>query len=237
MSAQPDTISADRARLERERLEFERNKSSRLTAIVSTVAIVVSVLQVGVAYLQSKLATAQTIEKFIPYLQKQETRDAALLTMLAFADKDLVTHLAESLRATAVLETVQASGNQEQRDKATAALSDLERSRQALLTQIYAQEKTARVKATTELVRQWNNDPKLVPQVIDHAEKQLADHNGTINALVVLREASPEALRANAADLLPFLAKAANNGAQSSGLAAEIVAKGRLDPTSASLEK
>jgi len=216
-------LAADRVKLERERLEFEQKKLQRLTIAVSAVAVFVSLLQVGVAYLQSQLTQAQTVEKFIPHLQKPETRDAALLTMTEFADQKFVTRLAEKLKATAVLETFQTQGSDQEKAKATDALNALDKKRKSLVAQMFDPDKAKRIESTTELVRQWANDSKVVPEVVQLASKDIKNLNGVINSLVVLREASPETLRANATDLAPFLEAARTNGAQTAALVEEVV--------------
>lgn len=214
-----EQLAADRVKLERERLEFEQKKMQRLTILLSTVAVLVSSLQVGVAFLQSRLTMAQTVEKFIPHLQKPETRDAALLTMSAFIGQDFVTQLAEKLKATNVLEVFTSKGSDREKNSAMEALSSLDATRKSLIEKIFSNEKKIRISATTELVRQWQNDPKIVPQLIEVSALHPGNPSGIINALVILGETPPEALRANAAELLPFLDKAKLNGPQTASLA------------------
>lgn len=220
-------LEQERARLERDKLEFESRKLQRVTIAVSIVALLVSGLQVGVAWLQSRLAMAQTVEKFIPHLQRPETRDAALLTMAAFSDQDFVTQLAEKLKATTVLETLQSRGSAPEQARASEALSALDAQRRKLLEQIYDRDKAQRIRATTELVRQWTTDPKLVPDLLATAAAptRVQNGSGTVNALVVLREAAPDALRANANELQPFLETARGNGAQTAALVDEVKAR------------
>jgi hypothetical protein len=215
-------LEAERTRLERDKLEFEQKKMQRITVAVSVVALLVSSLQVAVAYLQSRLATAQTVEKFIPHLQRPETRDAALLTMTAFLEAPLVTQIASNLRATSVLETLGTRGSEEAKTQATAALSALDQRRRALVEQLYDDDKALRQRATTELVRQWASDAKLVPTVLEIAGPRWQQATGSYNAMVVLREAPPEALRANASELQAFLDKARGNGTQSATLATQV---------------
>jgi hypothetical protein len=220
--AAKDALALDRAKLEREKLEFEQKKMQKMTIAISVVALVVSLLQVGVAFMQSRLSTAQTVEKFIPHLQNLATRDAALMTMSAFADRDFVTQLAEKLKATGVLQTLQANGTEQEKANATQALSALDVKRKALLERIFDADKQARIQATTELVRQWKNDPKLVPETIAVASSRIDNPSGVINALVVLREAQPEVLRANSVELADFLERAKKNGSQTAALVAQV---------------
>jgi hypothetical protein len=222
MLATQKQLGLDRERLEREKLEFEQKKMQRVTIAISMVALVVSLLQVAVAFMQSRLSTAQTVEKFIPHLQKPETRDAALLTMAAFTDQEFVTQLAEKLKATSVLETLQAKGTDQEKARATEALSSLDVKRKQLLERAFDDNKQTRIQATTELVRQWSSDPKVVPETIAAAGAKAGNPSGVVNALVVLREAQPEALRANSAELLPFLDKVEANGPQTRALTAQV---------------
>ncbi len=218
-------LAAERTKLERERLEFEQKKMQRLTIAISCVAVVVSLLQVMVAFLQSRLTTAQTVERFIPHLEKQETRDAALLTMSAFIDQNFVTQLAERFKATVVLETLKEKGSEQEKTQASNALTALDISRTDLIGRIFSPDKEVRIKATGELVRLWIGDPKVVPEVIGAASAQLGNQFGVVNALVVLREAPSETLRANAPELSAFVERAKTNGPQTSALAAQVIEK------------
>ena len=222
LQREKEQLSLDRAKLEREKLEFEQKKSQRITIAISVVAMVVSLLQVTVAWLQSRLSTAQTVERFIPYLQKQETRDAALLTMSGFVDRDFVTQLAEKLKATGVLETLEAKGSAQEKSQASAALSALDQRRQALIAAMFDPDKPTRLKATNEVLRQWSSDGRTVPQLIEFAMAHLDNQSGIVNALVVLRDVAPETLRANAGDLATFLEKARANGPQTAALVGEV---------------
>ena len=229
LAKEKEQLALERAKLEREKLELEQKKLQRITVAVSTVAVVVSLLQVGVAYLQSRLSTAQTVEKFIPYLQKQETRDAALLTMSGFVDQKFVTQLAEKLKATTVLETLKSKGTEQEMSQASEALLALDKKRDALVDRMFDAEKQVRIAATTEVVRQWSTDPQIVPKVIDFASSRLSNQSGIINALVVLREAPSDSLRANAAELGSFLEKAKANGPQTAALVAEVTQRGAAE--------
>ncbi|MDZ7856784.1 hypothetical protein [Sphaerotilus sp.] len=222
LAAGKEQLATERFKLEREKSEFEQKKLQRVTIAVSTVAVFVSSLQVGVAFLQSRLAAAQTVEKFIPHLQRTETRDAALLTMSVFTDQSFVTQLAEKLKATAVLETLQTKGSSEEKAQASTALSSLDQRRRALIEGMFSADKSARISATTEVVRQWKGDGKLVPELLEYAATRVSNQSGTINALVVLREMDPEQLKANATELSAWLEKAKQNGPQSAGLVNEV---------------
>lgn len=226
-----ELLSLERTKFEREKLEFEQKKLQRMTITVSAVAIIVSLLQVGVAYLQSRLSTAQTVEKFIPHLQKQDTRDAALLTMSGFVDQQFVTQLAEKLKATTVLETFQAKGTEQEKSQASAALSSLDAKRKTLVEKMFDSARQIRIEATTELVLQWTTDASIVPLVIEVASSQLSNQNGIVNALVVLREAPPDSLRANAVEIGPFLEKVkANGGSQTKALVAQVEQRAAIAP-------
>jgi hypothetical protein len=79
-----------------------------------------------------------------------------------------------------------------------------------------------RLKATTALVRQWVKDSKPVPETIAAANARGGNASGVVNALVVLREVPPEALRANSAELLPLLEQVKGNGPQTAALAQQV---------------
>lgn len=217
-----ELLSLERLKLDKEKLEFEQKKLQRLTIAVSFVAVAVSLLQVGVAYIQSRTSQAQTIEKFIPYLQKNETRDAALHTMSSFVDREFVTQLALKLKATAILENLQTKGSQEEKQLASAALSSLEEQRKELVKKIFDSNKMVRIEATSEAIRQWANDPNMAYVLLEFASKNISNHNGIVNTLIVLRELPPESLRANSDELNSFLGKAQNNGQKTAGFVNDV---------------
>lgn len=225
LAAGREQLLADRAKLDREKAEFEQKKLQRVTIAISTVAVFVSLLQVGVAFLQSRLAAAQTVEKFIPHLQKTETRDAALLTMTVFTDQSFVTQLAEKLKATAVLEVLQAKGSAGEKEQASTALSSLDRRRKELIAGMFSDDRSVRITATSEIVRQWKDDGRLAGELLDFAGSRVANQSGTVNALVVLRGLSQEQLNANTDELTAWLEKAKQNGPQSAALVEEVIAR------------
>src|SRR5262249_44748291 len=158
---QREKLDDDRTKFERERLEFEQKKSQRLTIVVSFVAVLVSSLQLGVAFLQSKLTAAQTIEKFIPYLQKAETKDVAILVMQEFSDRELVTRLAGAIKATTALQEIKEQGTPNQVKQVTVVLDELAQKRASLIQRMFGAEKADRIAATTELQREWRSDTKV----------------------------------------------------------------------------
>jgi hypothetical protein len=211
-------LELERAKLERERLEFEQKKLQRMTIAVSIVALAVSGLQAFVAFKQSQLATAQTVERFIPYLQRGDTRDAALVTMSAFLEGGLVTQLADKLNATGALETLKTQGSSSEQKQATAALDAVEQRRGALVDRLFDASKPVRIQATAELIQQWRDDPRTVSQVLARAARSASEPSGTINSLVVLSNAPPSVLAANEAELQHYLDRVRGNGEQTAEL-------------------
>ncbi len=226
LDAAAQKLQTERLAFERERLEFEQRRASRLTGIISVVAVVVSCMQVWVATRQVRiadqqraLAEAQTFEQFIPLLLQPQTKDLALTTMEPFVNRDVVLKLGRMLRATAAVEQLSEQGTPAERDSAQQVLTALDRQRAGLVEQLFSAERATRIAATTELVRHWSGDARLVEDVLDVAATHLDNRSGTINALVVLREAAPEVLRTHAETLGPFLAAARQNGQQTAALA------------------
>lgn len=214
LKKQLEKLENDRVKLERERLEFEQKKFQRLTIAVSFVAVLVSVLQVGVAYLQSQLTAAQTIEKFIPYLQKAETKDLAILVMQEFSDRELVTRLAGALKATTALEEIKEQGTPKQQQQVTVVLDDLAQKRTDLIKRMFGSDKANRIAATTELQREWRSDTRVVQEVVAMAAQQPTNKSGVINTLVLIRDFPTDVLRANTAEIEPLLDSVINNGDQ-----------------------
>lgn len=219
---QRDKLDNDRVKFERERLEFEQKKLQRLTIAVSFVAVLVSALQLGIAYLQSQLTAAQTIEKFIPHLQKAETKDIAILVMQEFSEPDLVTRLASSLKATGALQEIKEQGTPEQQQQANTILDELAQKRSALIKRMFGTDKADRIAATTELQREWRSDTRVVPEVVALAAQEPTNKSGIINTLVLIRDFPTGVLRANAADIEPLLEAVVGNGLQTEGFVHQI---------------
>lgn len=219
---QVEGLKKDKADLEKQRHEFEQKKLHRITISVSFVAVLVSALQVVIAYLQSELTTAQTIERFIPHLQKAETKDVAILVMQEFSDKELVTRLATAIKATGALQEIREQGTAEQKQQAGSALDELSQRRSALIKRMFGSDKTDRIAATTELQREWRSDSRVVSEAVAFAAEQPLNKSGVINTLVLIREYPPDVLRANSAELEPLLTAVASNGEQTAGLVRQI---------------
>lgn len=214
ISEEREKLRQERAQLERERFEFEQKKLQRLTIAVSFVAVLVSVLQLGIAFLQSRLAAAQTIEKFIPYLQKAETKDVAILVMQEFSDKELVTRLAGAIKATSALQEIKEQGTPQQRQQVTVVLDELAQKRSSLIKRMFSANKADRIAATTELLREWRSDAKVIPEVVALAAQQPSNTNGIINTLVLMKDFPTGVIRANAAEIEPLLDAVVSNGPQ-----------------------
>lgn len=221
-------LQLERLRFESEKLEFQKKKVGRMTIALSIVALFVSVLQVWVALEQRKLAEAQTFEKYIPHLLNTDSKELALMTMSPFVDRAIVANLAEMLKSTETLEDL--TKEEASKDDAESRLAQLDQQRMALVQNIFSSNKQERINATTTLVRRWSADPKVVSAVLDYAPDHLSNKSGIINSLVVLREFSPQTLRASSEDLIPFMEAARANGPQTAGLVGDINQKLNQNP-------
>lgn len=213
-------LQLERLRFESEKLDFQKKKVGRMTIALSIVALFVSVLQVWVALEQRKLAEAQTFEKYIPHLLNTNSKELALMTMSPFVDKAIVANLAEMLKSTETLEDL--SKEEASKDDAEARLAQLDQQRMALIQNMFSSDKQERIAATTALVRRWSADPRVVSSVLEYAPDHLSHKSGIINSLVVLREFSPQTLRASSEYLIPFMEAAQVNGPQTADLVEDI---------------
>src|SRR5262249_23692903 len=109
-----ELLSLERIKFEREKLEFEQKKLQRDHRNFSRSDNRIAPSSRYCIFTKPS-ANSTDSRKFIPYLQKQDTRDAALLTMSGFVDQQFVTQLAEKLKATTVLEAFQAKGTEQEK--------------------------------------------------------------------------------------------------------------------------
>lgn len=214
LKRQTENLSIEQQQFEKERLEFEQKKLQRLTIVISAVAVLVSFLQVWVAFLQSKLVAAQTMEKFIPYLQKTETKDIAILVMQEFSDRKLVMRLATAVKATEALQEIKNQGTPDQQQQAKVAIDKLAQQRTALIKRIFSSDKFDRIQATTVLYREWLSDSNVFSDVVLEATNQPDNKPGVINALFLISSFPTAILRANVVDIEPLLQRVERNGVQ-----------------------
>jgi len=227
----PNEFDFEKIKFERERLEFEQKKLQNITAIVAIVGVIISSAQSWVAYKQSNLTAAQTIEKFIPHLQKDDTKDTAILIMQNFCDNSFLTRLASSIKATGALQTMSVQGSASEKSMAVKQLTELDKQRSQLIEQMFGEDKKSRISATTELQIRWKSDIHVVPQAVDRALRVLksseADYtsnmSGVINTLILIRDFPLEMLRANEGSIDQLLQEIyKKGGAQSNRLARQI---------------
>jgi hypothetical protein len=102
------------------------------------------------------------------------------------------------------------------------AKSELDTQRDQLIKRAFSEEKSSRIAATTELVRGWSRDQKLIPEVVDFAMQHLSHKSGVINALVVLQNVDFNSLIENKEIVLSFIEKAIPNGPQTASHAEKV---------------
>lgn len=248
-------LELEKLKLEREKLEFERKKKeekffirnfgSIIAGLISFVAVLVSVGQVytaqqqrqiastqlSIAEHQTKLSAAQTVERFIPHLVGEDTKkELALITMDSFVDRDVVTKLATKLPSKgseAALQTLVSEGKEEEKELAQKALDDFAKKRVQLVEQMFDADKNTRINATTQLIKEWNTDPKVVSLALERAKieqdkGERRNDSGIINTLVLLQSISPNILKPYEQEIVPFIERAKGNGPQTAKLVSSI---------------
>src|SRR5690606_38511726 len=98
----------------------------------------------------------------------------------------------------------------------------LDSRRSHLIDAMFSNARPTRVAATSELIREWRQDPQLDSLVVQRGLKDTSNMNGTINSLVVLRELPQESLNATSGDLSLFLTSARENGPQTAALVDQV---------------
>lgn len=248
-------LERERVQLERDKLEFERKKkdekffarnfSSITAGAISVIAILVSSLQVfiarqqwriaqtqvNIASHQDQLAEAQTVQRFIPHLIGQEAeKELALVTMDSFVKRDVVTKLATKLSSKAseaALQTLAKEGKEDDKQLAQSALDELGNRRKQLVEQMFDGDKSKRIAATAQLIKEWSSDPKLIPLVLERANVEQSKGNqrqdsGVFNTIVLLQNTKPDLLIQYRDEIIAFLDKAKGNGPQTANLVSSV---------------
>jgi hypothetical protein len=201
-----------------------------IVTFVSIATVAVSVSQFYVAYKTSQHSEAQTIEKFIPYLQNNETRDVALLIMSRFESPETIRDLAQKLPARKTLEDLKTNGSDKEKQLATNALVRIDHQLEQLIDNLFSIEKTIRTNATSELIQNWSNDSLVIPKIIEKID--LVDANNTsydkglVNALYVINSTQSNNFVTSASELEDLMNTLKNKephiGAQASALVNQI---------------
>jgi hypothetical protein len=243
--------------LERDKLEFERKKreekflvrnfGSITAGAISVIAVLISSVQVYIAWQQRRiaeaqisiashqdqLAEAQTVQRFIPHLVGQESeKELALITMDSFVNRSVVTKLATKLPSKgseAALQTLSKEGGETEKKLAQSALNELGNRRKQLVEQMFDEDKSTRIAATTQLIREGSADPKLIPLALDRANVEQnkgnqRNNSGIINTIVLLQNIKPELLKQYETEIVAFLERAKDNGPQTADLVSNVYA-------------
>ena len=102
------------------------------------------------------------------------------------------------------------------------AKSELDIQRGQLIKRAFSDEKTIRIEATTELIRGWSRDQKLVPEIVKFASQHLSHKSGVINTLVVLENVNINSLLESKEIVRGFIEKAIPNGPQTASHAEKV---------------
>ena len=93
-------------------------------------------------------------------------------------------------------------------------LTGLKQKRTALIEQMFADNKTERVTATTSLIRNWEHSGQLLEEVLDRGFKSPQNKSGVINTLVLLGEYDSALLISYAEELNAYFSLIEANGPQ-----------------------
>ncbi len=102
------------------------------------------------------------------------------------------------------------------------AKSELDIQREQLIKRAFSDEKTVRISATTELIRGWSRDHKLIPEIAKYAMQHLSHKSGVINALVVMQNVDVNLLLTSKEIVLSFIENAIPNGPQTASHAEKV---------------
>ncbi|MCG8469034.1 MAG: hypothetical protein MJB57_12655 [Gemmatimonadetes bacterium] len=167
---------------------------------------------------QISLQEVQTVERFMPHLLgDQEAQELAILAISSLGNTRLATDIAVRFPSTgtaAALESISATGDDDTQAIADSALLALEGRREQLISDMFASDRQTRIAATTELVRKWTTDLRIVAIAIEQAESNLDNGSGRINTLVLLENMSSEVLAEYADDIEDLLATFESTGGE-----------------------
>ncbi len=201
-------------------------KSTKMIAIsVSVLAVIISGIQVYAAVQNNRLVEAQTVEGFIPHLMNSKTKDVALVAMNNYVDRKVVNSMASLLKSQSALQVLATSGSKSEKESSSTVLAGLNNERAALLNNMFADEKSTRVSATTSLIENWAHDAELLQQTLDRASKSLDNKSGVINSLVLLQYFDDSLLASYKNELNDFFKRVEKNGPQTRSHIEKIQAK------------
>jgi len=172
--------------------------------------------QENIAIISAKVGQAKLIATFIePLTGDNETKKRVAIRGILIALPE---------EGPQIVSVVSESDSSEEIQK--FAKSELDMQREQLIKRAFSNQKPVRISATTELIRGWSRDPKLVPEIVEYAIQHLSQKSGVINMLVVLQNVDRNMLIVNKEDILSFVEKAIPNGSQTADHADKV--KSRL---------
>lgn len=92
------------------------------------------------------------------------------------------------------------------------ARAALDKKRDALITQMFADEPGQRLRAYEQLVETWDDDESLIPAVIEYGLRNRSNGNGIYNSLVLLSHMQRETIQKRKADILKFVTEVEGGG-------------------------
>ncbi len=168
--------------------------------------------QENIAIINAKVAQAELISEFLePLTGDDDDKKRVAIRGILIALPD------EGPQIVAVV-----SESDPSKDIQKFAKSELDIQREQLIKRAFSDQKTVRIAATTELVRGWSRDQKLVPEIAKYAMQHLSHKSGVINTLVVMQNVDIHSLLENKDIVLSFIEKAIPNGPKTASHAEKV---------------
>jgi hypothetical protein len=171
--------------------------------------------QAQIAIINAKVGQAELISEFLEPLtgeneQKKRVAIRGILIALPEDGPQIVNAVSESDPNAEIQEY---------------ARSELDLQREQLIRRAFDDEKPVRIAATTDLIRGWSRDVKLVPDLIAYANQHLSHKSGVINTLVILQNVDINSLRGHHEAVLAFTERVRPNGPQTAEHADKVKAR------------
>lgn len=216
---------------------FDRHLSLIITSIISLAAVAVSYIQFydAKATREADLARQQAQrEQSLELEQNREARElnirlanfisenqdkvfskdsverARMRELILVAFRQDAESVFERLASVANDEEAKQSWQQGATKARTLEIGD----RAGLVAEMFSDDRDRRIAATTQLIRNWNNDPAVVPLALDYASNNRGNKSGIINTLVYLHSAPQDTLRSNRDQIVALLDAVRGNGDQ-----------------------
>jgi len=160
--------------------------------------------QQATTQIQARVGQAQLVSTFMEALlstnaERQHLASEAILVALP----------ADGPRLLAVI-----SQDKSRPGAQAAAQSSLDSRRSLLIQNCFSDDKATRISATAELIQGWQDDPKLVPEILSVSRHNLSNLSGIINTLVVLENVKLTVLASDREEVQTFLESVRSNGPQ-----------------------